>query len=247
MRPSEHEAMYAVEERHFWFLGTRRVIVAALERALGPALAGARLLDLGCGTGFTLSQLPRGVRAVGLDYSSTALALATRRATGAGLVRGSAYHLPFADGSFDAALSLDVLEHLQDDRGAAREIARVLRPGGVAVVTVPAFRALWSAHDEALDHLRRYRLHEIEDVLREAGLGIDHATYYNFFLFPMVAAARALQRLGLSPAKVGTDLRVPIAPLNAVLREVLGSEGHIAPRMKLPIGVSCLVIARRPA
>ena len=259
MRPDEHEQMYRVEARHFWFTGTRRVILAALERALGAdrlapssPLPPPRLLDLGCGTGFTLTQLPPGVRATGLDYSPTALRLARRRATSASLVRGSAYALPFGDGAFDAALALDVLEHLGDDRAAARELARVVRPGGVAIVTVPAFQELWSPHDEALDHQRRYRLHEIEAVVRDAGLTVEHATYYNFFLFPVVAAARMVERartaIGLAPSEAsGADLRVPPAPLNALLRTVLGSERAIAPRMRLPIGVSCLVVARKTA
>lgn len=253
MSPDEHEAMYRVETRHFWFRGTRRVIVAALVRALGPRLSHARLLDVGCGTGFTLTCLPAGVRAVGLDASAAALRLARRRASGADLVRGSAYALPFGSACFDAVLALDVLEHLDDDRAAAREIGRVLAPDGVAVVTVPAFGELWSAHDEALEHRRRYRLGEVEAVLRQAGLTVEHATYYNFFLFPLVAAARWLGRAATmlrgereSRAR-GTDLRVPPGPINELLCAVLGAERAIAPRMRLPIGVSCLLVARKPS
>ena len=123
----------------------------------------------------------------------------------------------------DGTLVLEVQQHLGDDRAAARELARVVRPGGVAIVTVPAFQELWSPHDEALDHQRRYRLHEIEAVLRDAGLTIEHSTYYNFFLFPVVAAARMVERartaIGLAPSETsGADLRVPPAPLNALLR-----------------------------
>lgn len=252
MQADEHARMYRVETRHFWFVGTRRVIVAALERALGPRLASARVLDLGCGTGFTLTQLPPGVRSVGLDYSPAALAFARERAPSASLVRGSAYALPFADGAFDAVLALDVLEHLDDDLAAARELRRVLAPGGAAIVTVPAFASLWSAHDEALDHRRRYRLSQIERVMRDAGLEVEHASYYNFFLFPMVAGARLAERartaLGVgartrSPGS-GADLRIPPAPLNAGLAALLGAERAIAPRVRLPFGVSCLVIAR---
>lgn len=249
MRADEHERMYRVETRHFWFTGTRRVILEALERALGSRIVGARLLDLGCGTGFTLTQLPRGVRAIGLDYSRAALGLARRRASGAELVRGSAYALPFANGSFDAILALDVLEHLERDLDAARELRRVLAPGGVAIITVPAFAELWSAHDEALDHHRRYRLHEIESVLRSAGFRVEHGSYYNFFLFPLVAGARLAERarlaLGGAPkASNGADLGVPPAPVNGLLGAILGAERLLAPRVRLPIGVSCLVIAR---
>jgi SAM-dependent methyltransferase len=250
VQASEHEKMYRVETRHFWFQGTRRVILAALDRALGPERARtARVLDLGCGTGFTLSLLPPTARGVGVDYSHAALRFARTRASRAELVRGSAYALPFADGSFDAVLALDVLEHLDDDVGAARELRRVLAPGGAAIVTVPAFAELWSAHDEALEHRRRYRLGEIEGVLREAGLGIEHGSYYNFFLFPVVAAARLADRariaLGGAPAASGTELSIPPGPVNALLGAVLGSERSIATRVRLPIGVSCLVVARR--
>ncbi|MDQ3037174.1 MAG: methyltransferase domain-containing protein [Myxococcota bacterium] len=164
-------------------------------------------------------------------------------------MRGSAYALPFADASFDAILALDVLEHLERDRDAARELRRVLAPGGVAIVTVPAFAALWSAHDEALDHHRRYRLAEIEAVLRDAGFAIEHASYYNFFLFPLVASARVAERLriaitGERDGRADADLRVPPAPLNALFGAVLGAERALAPRVRLPFGVSCLVIAR---
>lgn len=249
MRADEHQRMYRVETRHFWFKGTRRVILGALRRALGARLEGARLLDLGCGTGFTLTQLPRGVRAIGLDYSRAALGLARRRASSADLVRGSAYALPFADASFDAILALDVLEHLERDRDAARELRRVLAPGGAAIVTVPAFAALWSPHDDALDHHRRYRLAEIEAVLRDAGFTVEHASYYNFFLFPLVATARLAGRLrsaisGAPAGGDGADLRIPPAPLNALFGAILGAERALAPRVRLPVGVSCLVIAR---
>lgn len=250
MRADEHQRMFRVETQHFWFRGTRRVIMGALEDMMGPRLAGARVLDIGCGTGFTLTQLPKGAQGVGLDFSATALELAARRATGASLVRGSAYELPFEDSSFDAVMALDVLEHLEDDALAAREMRRVLKPDGVAIVTVPAFRELWSAHDVALDHMRRYRLSEIVQVLRDAGFRIEHSSYYNFFLFPVVTAARLVDRLktalgGSAHASGGgTDLQVPPAFVNETLTAILGSERHLATRVRLPVGVSCLVMAR---
>jgi SAM-dependent methyltransferase len=252
MRPDEHERMYRVETEHFWFRGTRRVIIAALSRALGPRLRGARVLDIGCGTGLTLSQLPTGTWRVGLDLSRTALRLARLRVPGVPLIGGAAGALPFADRSFDAVLALDVLEHLDDDLAAAREMRRVLKPGGVGIVTVPAFQALWSGHDVALEHRRRYRLPQVEAVLREAELTVEHGSYYNFFLFPVVAAVRMAERVRIAfrrapPRRCETDLRIPPAPLNAWLGAVLGAERMLAPRMRLPVGVSCLVVARRPS
>lgn len=243
--------MRLVEDEHFWFGATRRVIFEVLERALGPRLETSRLLDLGCGTGYTLAHLPAKMRATGVDFSGAALGYARERLKSKStiaLVRGSAYALPFADGTFDAVLALDVLEHLDRDRDAALEMRRVLAPGGVALVTVPAFAELWSAHDEALDHKRRYRLSEIESVLRGAGFTIEHGTYYNFFLFPLVAAARLTARIRSHGPHLdrrgATDLQVPPTPINEIFGAMLASERWIAPRMRLPFGVSCMVLAR---
>lgn len=251
MRADEHARMRLVEDEHFWFGATRRVIFEVLERALGSRLKTSHLLDLGCGTGYTLAHLPRGIRATGVDFSGAALAYARERLgpeSTIDLVRGSAYALPFANGAFDALLALDVLEHLDRDFDAALEMRRVLAPGGVALVTVPAFAELWSAHDEALDHKRRYRLSEIESVLRRAGFTIEHGTYYNFFLFPLVAAARLTARIRRrgprSDPQAATNLEVPPTPINEIFGALLGSERWIAPRMRLPFGVSCMVLAR---
>jgi len=243
VKQEEHERMFRVETEHFWFVGTRTVIASALSQALGARVAGARVLDLGCGTGYTLTRLPDGVRAVGLDFAPAALALCSQRASGAALVRGDATCLPFADGSFDAVLALDVLEHLDADAQAAREIRRVLKPKGVLIATVPAFGWLWSQHDEALDHRRRYTLPELTSLLRGAGFGIERASYYNFFLFPLIAGARAWGRLFPRP-DAGADVSIPPRPINRVLAAVLGSERHILTHASLPIGVSCLVSAR---
>ncbi|MGF1466293.1 MAG: methyltransferase domain-containing protein [Sandaracinaceae bacterium] len=136
MKPLEHQKMFEAETRHFWFVGTRAVMLTLLERALGTELAGARILDVGCGTGYTLTRLPPTARSVGLDLAPAALRYAALRAPAASLVRASAYQIPFADATFDVVLALDVLEHLDDDVDAAQEIARVLRPGGVSVVAV---------------------------------------------------------------------------------------------------------------
>jgi len=238
--------MFRAETEHFWFVGTRTVIAQTLRQALGARVVGARVLDLGCGTGYTLTRLPEGVRAVGLDFAPAALALSSRRASGAALVRGDATRLPFADGCFDAVLALDVLEHLDSDAEAAREIGRVLKPNGVLIATVPAFRWLWSQHDEALDHRRRYTLSEVTELLRSAGFGIERASYYNFFLFPMIAGLRAWGRLWpRQTGRVEADVAIPPRPINRLLSAVLGAERHILTHASFPVGVSCLVSARK--
>ncbi len=242
MDPREHDRMAAQEERHFWFRGTRRVILAVLRRAVGDRPG--RVLDLGCGTGFTLAQV-EGEPRVGLDRSAHALAWA-RGKGGLTLARGEASALPFADRSFDVVLALDVLEHVDDDAGAAREAWRVLRPGGVLLATVPALRSLWSDHDEALEHRRRYRAGELRTLLSGAGFDAIDAGYYNFFLFPLVAASRILTRLRPRRGQAHSHLRTPPRPINDVLAAVLGAERHLALRVPFPVGVSIIAVARRP-
>lgn len=236
--------MHAAETRHFWFVGTRNVIVDVLSRALGSSLSGARVLDVGCGTGYTLSRLPDGVHATGIDISPTSVALARERAPGASIVQGSATALPFDDASFDACVALDVLEHLDDDLGAARELRRVVRPGGVVLITVPAMKLLWNSHDETLQHRRRYTLREIVSVVERAGLHVETQTYYNFLLFPLVFGQRVGSRLLGLDTDHDHDLTIPPEPLNHVLGAILSAERHLIPHVRLPIGVSCLVVAR---
>ena len=245
MDRAEYARMAEAEARHFWFVGTRAVIRTALARALGPGGAANRLVDLGCGTGSTLDAIEGASLRVGIDPSPDALGFARER-NGCAFAWGSAEALPFRDASFDAALALDVLEHVPDDARAAREARRVLRPGGVLVVTVPAFRSLWSAHDDALHHLRRYRKSEVRRLLEEAGLEVLEAGYYNFFLFPPIAATRLVGRMLRRDGPARSDLSVPPRPLNALLAAILRSERHLVGRVPLPFGVSILAVARRP-
>jgi SAM-dependent methyltransferase len=249
MQPKEHQRMAQAEEtNHFWFVGTRGIILALLEQALGPDLIGTRLLDVGCGTGYMLSRLDRGIRAVGLDFSPHALELAAERAPGVELVRGSAYHLPFADASFDALLALDVIEHLDDDLRASKEIARVLAPSGVAVIAVPAAPWLWSDHDVALEHRRRYDLPELELVLTQAGLRIERSGHFNTLLFPLVLARRFSAKLWSPPEdSPKSDLVLPPAPINRSLQTILAIERFLVPRVTFPFGVSCYAVVRKPS
>lgn len=243
MDPAEYGRMAEAESRHFWFVGTRAVIRSLLQRSLGASPAG-RVVDLGCGTGFTLGQVEGATLRVGVDASPEALRFARGR-TESRFVAASATALPFPSATFDVALALDVFEHVADDAAAAREALRVLRPGGLLVVTVPAFEALWSAHDEALHHLRRYRKPALRRLLETAGFELEHAGYFNFFLFPAIAAVRIAGRF-LRRGAPKSDVDLPPEPLNAALAAILGAERHLVARVPLPFGVSVVATARRP-
>ena len=243
----ELDKMFALEEGYWWFVGRRGIIRSVLSGHLGQGQEGW-VLDLACGTGGNLAILGEHGRVLALDLSPHALGRCRERGC-ARTVCGSATALPLASGSVDLVASMDLLEHLDDDREGAREMFRVLRPGGVLVVTAPAYRWLWSDHDIALAHRRRYVLGEVVALLTGAGFKVVQQTYCIFFLFLPIAGFRMLQRLlrcfvRRSPPATAY-IQVP-RWLSAVFVWLLGAEARLLRRVSLPFGVSCLCVGRRP-
>ena len=241
MHPEEFREMQALEESHFWFAGKRLLLRTLLELSGG---ARGRMLDVGCGTGGVLLSLARDAVVVGIDREELALRFCRDKGLRA-VVRGSAAALPFADGSFDACTSFDVLEHVDDEQLLLSELRRVLRPGGRALISVPAFQALWSQHDEMLEHRRRYRRGELLAQVRQAGFAVDWSSYTNFFIFPPALVWRILRRwTGIAPG-LRTDLVMPPAPVNRALVGLYHCEAMLLRRVRLPFGVSVACVARR--
>lgn len=242
--------MYRLEDTHWWFVARRNLIFLALERLLrqGAERSGDRkqplcLLDMGCGTGAMLDRLRPLGHVVGLDLEPLALEFCRTRGH-RDLVLASATALPFADNSFDFIVATDVLEHIPDDTAAAREIRRVLAPGGHALITVPAYQSLWSGHDVALMHQRRYRAPEMRRLLSDAGLDVTRLTYTVSALFPLVWMVRMAQRL--RPDRPARADAVPTpAPLNHLLRVWLDLESRLALRLRLPFGLTVFAVARK--
>jgi len=213
--------MYEAEEAQWWYAGQRAIAMALLEPALrASAVAGSlRLLDAGCGTGFNLVHLARLGRAVGVDLAPEAIAFCRER--GVRAVRASLPRLPFPDACFDAVTSFDVIYHawVEDDRAAVAEMARVLRPGGVMLVRVPALRALWGAHDAEVQSRHRYTRGELVAVLEACGLRVLRSTYCNSILFPLLLTRRTLDRL---LGRAGSDVGFLPAPLEWAFRRARG-------------------------
>ena len=243
MRLEEYRRMFEAEERQWWYAGMRAIGLALLDRELrGGSAHGRALLDAGCGTGNNLRHLDRRGRAVGIDLSEEALRFCVSRDVAA--VRASVLALPFADARFDVVTSFDVIYHrwVPDDRAAVAEMARVLRPGGLLLVRVPALKALWGAHDEAVHSRHRYTRAELVALLEGCGLEVRRASYCNFFLFPLLVARRTLDRwLG----RHGSDVQFLPAPLEALFRALLLLEARLVRLLPLPVGSSVVAIARR--
>src|SRR6266436_4019952 len=243
MQQHTYSIMYQVEEHHWWFVGRRRIIerfVAAVCRDLGKLKP--RILDVGCGTGANLQMLAKHGASEGVDVSSEALEFC--RARGLSKVKhGAAESLPYEDASFDLVTGLDVVEHLDDDLAGLREMRRVLRPRGRAVLFVPAFMFLWGVQVDISHHRRRYTLPELKRKLRDAGLEIERASYANVTFFVPILIGRALMRL--TGLRNSGDNNITIGALNGLLGRILGAESWWLRHINFPFGVSIICVARR--
>ena len=213
-----------------------------LGQALQPS-GDHRLLDAGCGTGWNLEALRAFGTPVGVDLAAEAVAFCRQR--GVAVLRGSLAALPFVDGSFDCVSSLDVLYHawVTDDQAAVREMARVLKPGGVLFVRVPALESLRGAHDEEVFTRHRYTRGEVEALVRGAGLVCDRLTYANVLLMPLMALRRPLDRL---LGREGSDVGMLPPPIEWLFRSCLELEARWLRRLAFPIGASVIAVAHKP-
>jgi SAM-dependent methyltransferase len=233
---------HQAEDRHWWYRGRRTV----LERVISDLdlSRGARILDAGCGSGRNMIELARHGTVTGVELSETSVDLARARNSGE-VIAGSVLEMPFADGSFDLAVSLDVIEHLDDDLGALRELRRTVAPGGSLLITVPAYSWLWSGHDEINHHHRRYTRRSLRAVAEQAGWQEQRTTYFNSLLLPVAILLRVLDKVNTKTTESSLDLWVPPEPVNRVLELPLILEAAmIGVGGRIPAGLSLLSVFR---
>jgi SAM-dependent methyltransferase len=244
MKREELELQARLEDTHFWYAGRRRQVVERLPVAGGP---GRWALDLGAGSGGNASLLlDAGYRAVALEHHPVAAKFTHDR--GVYVVRADAHLLPFPDAGFDLVLGCDVLEHLTDDKTAVAELHRVLRPGCTLLLTVPADPNLWSTHDVALSHHRRYTRETLSAVLVGGGFQIVTLDAWMVLLRPVVRLRRALGDRGHDhkvPEESASDLEPVNRLVNTALSAALRLEQRLTP-LRRREGVSLIAAARRP-
>ena len=230
MDTAELQLLTSLEDRHWWYRERRAILRRELRRLPGPG----RALDIGAaGGGNTRVLEAHGWQAIALEYSDSAADVAFSR--GVRIIRADARELPVRSGACDLVTAFDVLEHIDEDYLAAAEIARVLRPGGTALIAVPCDMALWSAHDDAVGHLRRYSRSELAGLIQKAGLTVERMWSWNVLLRPAVAMRRK--------DSSGSDLG-EVPPLtNGLLTAVVVAERYL-PVKSWP-GVSLMLRARR--
>jgi SAM-dependent methyltransferase len=231
MEAAELRTLVEVEDKHWWYWERRNILARELGRLPAPGLA----LDIGAaGGGNTRVLREFGWRPMALEYAPTAAVFARER--GLDVLRGDAREIPVRTGALDLVTAFDVLEHIEEDYLAAAEITRVLRPGGTALIAVPADMALWSAHDEAVGHVRRYTRETLTSVIVKGGLVIEDLWSWNVLLRPLVGLRRK--------SSTGSDLEEVNPVVNSALRAVIAAERYL-PVRSLP-GVTLFLRARRP-
>ncbi len=259
MTPEELHNIFKSESEFWWYRGMRAITAALLDpwlaaKSAGDALAG---LDAGCGTGFNALQLEKtkGLTLFGVDLAPLGIAYCRKRGFERSAV-ASITQLPFPDSRFDLVITLDVLSHLPagDDRRALAEFARVLRPGGIVLIRVPAFRSLRSRHSAFIAETHRYRALELRRMLADAGTdggadsGFDvlDSTYANALLSPIAFLKfRVVENLAKAPASSGVE-EMPPRWMNHFLERILRAEAALLRLgMRFPFGQSLIVVARK--
>jgi SAM-dependent methyltransferase len=239
MKVHEYERNYRLESDYWYFVGLRAIISTLLEVSVGQAKLG-RVLDVGCGTGALLDELePRCAELWGVDISPEALEFCRERGH-KNLILTSATTLPFDDGYFDLVTAIGLIEHIEDDEAFINETRRVLKRGGTAILMTSSFPFLWSMHDVANEHIRRYYLRDFNRKMSDAGFTVIRSSHVNFVLFPALAVMLMGHRLlyGLKAAQPERILPVPPKPINAALTAILRFEARLIRRLCLPWGVS---------
>ncbi len=249
MDAAEYTNIAALESEHWYYAGKREFVRNWIER-VQPLRREHLLLDCGAGTGLFAKEMERFCRVLVLDDHEEALRILRTRFRADQILSLAGDQVPLPDQSLDLVTALDVLEHVPDDAAVVRGFHRLLKPGGVAVVTVPASMALWSDWDVALHHFRRYDRAQLRALFRDNSWEILHINYTNVFVYPAVWAVRKWRAMrGASKpsvgAKVRSEDRIPSRPINALLRTQFVSLARS--RIPFPFGVSLLAVARRRA
>ncbi len=240
MKKDYEKIYHDLESDHFWFKARRKYITDLLK----DYPKDSSILDIGCSSGILLNELIElgfdREKMYGIDISEEAIAnCKANNIQNAFVMDAQNINLPK---KFDILIASDCLEHLEDDRKALKNWNDLMTPDGVLLVFVPAFMSLWSEHDVANMHFRRYTRPELNEKLRSEGFKIIKSSYWNFFLFPPIFLVRFLSKKG-KPSKKGALDKTP--PMNGLLYHLINIENRLLRFLNFPFGVSTFCIVKK--
>ncbi len=249
MKKDEYRKIYELEEKNWWFVGKRRIIFQFLKKFLKGKKRDKtrlRLLDIGCGTGIILKNFLRYGKAHGVDISEESIRFCVKRGL-KNIKKAGAEKLPFKGNSFDVIGIFDVLYHknIKDDVKVLKEINRILKPGGLLLLTDSANMDLWSRHDIMVEARERYSKKEMKKKVESAGLMIRKLSYFNFFLFPIVYTTRKLDNAINKGKRPKSNVEKTNIFFNFVLKNILYTESFLLKFVDFPFGVSIFCAATK--
>jgi SAM-dependent methyltransferase len=245
MHTNEYGEMYRLESFYWWFVARRKLLKWVVD-GVASRFERPRILDVGCGTGINSTLLAEYGETVSCDVSPEAMEYCKKRGVDK-LALSRVETLSFVSDSFDVVVALDVLEHIEDDLAGMAELRRVMRDDGLLIITVPAYGFLWSEHDEALQHKRRYAAYELRNKLTRAGFEVQRITFYITLLFFPILAVRVLQNIFKQSTQPKTSHIILPGWVNSMLTGILGFERFFLRWINFPFGVSLVCVARKSA
>lgn len=245
MQQQVYTAFSSLEDKHWWFIARRQYIKKIISHFFSDK--DVRFCEIGCGTGGNLPMLSAFGKLDAVEMNDEARAtidiskISNLNSLHAGYLPDD---IPLTE-SYDGVFTLDVIEHVEDDSSAVRAIKPLIKNNGYLVLTVPAYQWLWSSHDEANHHYRRYTKRKIERLLNDAGYTIEYSSYFNTLLFPLAAISRIVAELfKLSKNSDEYSLKMPSRLTNTLFKNIFWLESYWAGRLKMPFGLSIIVVAK---
>lgn len=237
--------MAEIEEKHWWFVGRRKIIFSAIKKLLPESPEQLQILDIGCGTGENMKFFSRISKNItGMELNQTALDAAKQKVDFPVYCGKLPDEIPFFDSQFDLIFLLDVLEHIEDEALSLERVKNILKPSGYLVITVPAYKFLWSVHDDLNEHKRRYNIDELRQKAAQSGYDLCFSSYFNSILFAAIAAFRFFKNITKFGEKQ-SDLFMPDLLINNFFIKLMDIESFLINFLRIPFGCSILLIAKR--
>jgi SAM-dependent methyltransferase len=244
MESAEYDNMAQFEDHHWWFCARRGAITAMLDSLKLPK--NVEILEIGCASGGNFEMLSHYGNVYAVEMNDSAIKRAKSREIAQDVSKATLPEDRTFDGkTFDLIVLLDVLEHIDQDLETLKSLHDSLKDDGVILVTVPAFPSLWSEHDVALHHKRRYTKKTLAKVIKDSGYNKRKLTYYNFFLFIPISAVRIMRKVFGTEKKSQSDLKMPSRFMNEFYKKVFAPEKWFIAKTGFPFGISLMAVIQK--